>query len=579
MPGKVNRSGYFVKNTALTFEASHYLATLPHQDPVYFLIRFHCRLFAVWTEKVADGKANARMHAYTDTRIHLLAALLVLLSLFLNLGIQPVYLEEPRRATIAMEMEENGNFIVPTQFGEFYYKKPPVFNWVVWASAKLMGGYSSWALRLPTALSVIFIALLLFGLGRRYVNPEFGWLSALLFPISGGLYFYFSLLGEIDLFYTFITFAGFAALFHYQQRRRYGLMFLLVYALAAVGTLTKGLPSVLFLGLSIVAWLWYEGELKRLLSPAHLGGILVYGLLVGGYLLAYHQYNDIGNYLRMMVAESSERTIAENGLLKLLEHLLMFPLDTIKDLLPGGLLLLFAIRKDLRSLLLRNKLLTFATLMFMVNVLPYWVSPGARQRYIYMLYPFLLMIGLYAWQNRKEVKAWRFRIFRILSGILIGGLAVGSLAIPFIPGLDFLNYRWPLAITGFLAGASVFYFYLQQPGRTLIFLILATAVGRLLFDFTVLPQRAHESDAQRDVGIAQAVDEIVGDTPLYLYEDARISFSAIFYLNQIRGKTLRRNDEREEGAFYIALPEQFPGAEVLYEIPYNEEVYGVVKYR
>ena len=520
------------------------------------------------------------MHRYTDTPIHLLrlASLLALFSLFLNLGVQPVYLEEPRRATIAMEMEENGNFIVPTQFGEFYYKKPPVFNWVVWASAKVMGGYTSWALRLPTVLSAIFTSLLLFGLGRRYVNPEFGWLSALLFPISGGLYFYFSLLGEIDLFYTFVTFAGFAALFHFQQQGRYGLMFIITYVLAAVGTLTKGLPSVLFLGLSMLAWLWYEGELKRLLSLAHLAGILAFSALVGGYLLAYHQYNDIGNYLRMMVAESSERTVAENGLLKLVEHLFMFPLDTIKDLLPGGLLLLFAIRPGLRSLLLRNKLLTFAALMFLVNVLPYWISPGARQRYIYMLYPFLLMIGLYAWQHREEVKAWRFRAFRILSGVLIGALALGCLAIPFIPGLDFLNYRWPLAIVGFLAGAAVFYRYLHQPQWTLILLILATAVGRLLFDLTVLPQRAHVSDAQMDIEIAQAVDEIAGDTPLYLYQDARISFSAIFYLNQIRGRTLRRNYELEKGAFYIALPEQFPEEEVLYEIPYNDEVYGVVRY-
>ncbi|MCO6475635.1 MAG: glycosyltransferase family 39 protein [Phaeodactylibacter sp.] len=519
------------------------------------------------------------MHQYAYTRILLFTALLALLGLFLNLGVQPVYLEEPRRATIAMEMEENGNFIVPTQFGEFYYKKPPVFNWVVWTSAKVTGGYTAWALRLPTVLSIIFTSVLLFWLGRRYVNPEFGWLSALLFPISGGLYFYFSLLGEIDLFYTLVTFAGFATLFHFQQQGRYRWMFFLTYALAAVGTLTKGLPSVLFLGLSVLAWLWWEGELKRLLSLAHLAGILVYGALVGGYLLAYHQYNDIGNYLQMMVAESSERTVAENGLLKLLEHIFMFPLDTIKDLLPGGLLLLFAIRRDVRSLLLRNKLLTFVALMFLVNVLPYWISPGARQRYIYMLYPFLLMIGLYAYQHREEVKAWRFRAFRILSGILVGAVALGSLAIPFIPGLEFLNYRWPLALGGFLAGAAVFYFYLRQPQRTLILLILATAVARLLFDFTVLPQRAHESDAQVDIEIARAVDEIVGDTPLYLYQGARISFSAIFYLNQIRGKTLRRNYELEKGAYYIALPEQFPGEEVLYEIPYNEEVYGVVKYK
>lgn len=548
----------------------------PNPGGRFYCISMHFHIFPCF------GPApytNTPMHQYTNTPIHILTTLLALLSLFLNLGVQPVYLEEPRRATIAMEMEENGNFIVPTQFGEFYYKKPPVFNWVVWASARVTGGYTAWALRLPTVLSIIFTSLLLFALGRRYVNPEFGWLSALLFPISGGLYFYFSLLGEIDLFYSFVTFAGFAALFHFQQQGRYGLMFLATYALAAVGTLTKGLPSVLFLGLSVLAWLWWEGEWKRLLSLAHLAGILIYGALVGGYLLAYHQYNDIGNYLRMMVEESGDRTVAESGLLRLLEHLLTFPLDTVKDLLPGGLVLLFAIRRDLRSLLLRNKLLTFAALMFLVNVLPYWLSPGARQRYIYMLYPFLLMIGLYAWQHREEVKAWRFRAFRALSGVLIGGLALGSLALPFVPGLDFLDYRWLLALSGFLAGVALFYFYLRHPQQALLFLILATVAGRLLFGLTVLPQRAHASGAQKDREVAQAVSDIVGDAPLYLYQDTRISFTAIFYLNQIRGKTLLRNDELEAGSYYIALPEQFPGEKVLYEIPYNGVVYGVMRHR
>ncbi len=519
-----------------------------------------------------------RMHEPTNTRLLYLATLLILLSLFLNLGVQPVYLEEPRRATIAMEMEENGNFIVPTQFGEYYYKKPPVFNWVVWASAQLMGGYTPWALRLPTVLSVVFTSLLLYGLGRRYVGQEFGWLSALLFPISGGLYFYFSLLGEIDLFYTLVTFASFATLFHFQQQGRYGLMFTTTYFLAAVGTLTKGLPSVLFLGLSVLAWLWYTGELRRLFSLAHLAGILVYGGLVGGYLLAYHQYNDIGNYLQVMVAQSSERTVAENSLLKFLEHLLMFPLNTIKDLLPGGLLLIFAIRKGLRSLLLRNKLLTFAVVIFLANVVVYWISPGSRQRYIYMLYPFLLMIGLYAYQHREEVKAWRFRAFRILSGVLIGAMALGCLALPFIPELAFLDYRLPLAIGGFAAAAALFYFYWRQPRYSLLLLILATVLARLLFNFTVLPQRAYQSDAQQDEEIARQLGQLAGESPVYLYEDSRISFGVIFHLNRIRNKALRRNYEKVPGAYYIAPPEAFPRSEVLLRIPYDGDEYGVVRY-
>ena len=63
-----------------------------------------------------------------------ICALLLLLGLFLNLGIQPIFLEEPRRSFIAFELLHNNNFWVPTELGEHYYKKPPFFNWVLLAS-------------------------------------------------------------------------------------------------------------------------------------------------------------------------------------------------------------------------------------------------------------------------------------------------------------------------------------------------------------------------------------------------------------------------------------------------------------
>ena len=136
----------------------------------------------------------------------LLAATIILaIGLLLNLGVQPLYLEEPRRCMIAMEMLENGNWLVPTELGDFYYKKPPVYNWMLMISALSFGGFSELALRLPTVLSAVAVSVLMFFLGRKYVDWRFGWITALLFPLSGGILFYFSILAEIDLFYSFVT--------------------------------------------------------------------------------------------------------------------------------------------------------------------------------------------------------------------------------------------------------------------------------------------------------------------------------------------------------------------------------------
>ena len=242
--------------------------------------------------------------------------------------------EELRRATIAMEMEENGNLLCLRSLAGFTIRSPGVqLGGVV--SAKVMGGYSAWALRLPTVLSILLRRFCSSGWGAGMSTRSLAG-CLLLFPISGGLYFYFSLLGEIDLFYTFITRA------------------LLPFSLSAAGAMRDDVPHYLyfgssghadqraalssFLGLSVLAWLWYEGSLKRLISLAHLSGILAYGSLWWAatcWLIINH--NAIGNCLQMMVAESSRAYGGGKLPMKLVEHLFMFPLDAVKRPLPCSL--------------------------------------------------------------------------------------------------------------------------------------------------------------------------------------------------------------------------------------------------
>ena len=50
--------------------------------------------------------------------------------------------EESRRAVVTMEMIFTDHYLAPTLHGLPYYNKPPVFNWVVWASSRLVGGYN-----------------------------------------------------------------------------------------------------------------------------------------------------------------------------------------------------------------------------------------------------------------------------------------------------------------------------------------------------------------------------------------------------------------------------------------------------
>src|SRR5213083_3266504 len=67
--------------------------------------------------------------------------------------------EEGRRILPAIRMLETGNYIVP-QVGSYpYYRKPPLVNWVVAASFKVFGMRNEWTARLPSALSVLAVAV------------------------------------------------------------------------------------------------------------------------------------------------------------------------------------------------------------------------------------------------------------------------------------------------------------------------------------------------------------------------------------------------------------------------------------
>lgn len=478
-------------------------------------------------------------------------ALLAVVALFLNLGVQPLFMEEPRRVMVAMEMWFNQDLIVPRQLGEYYYKKPPFFNWVLLFIVRIWGDYSEWVLRVPTVLSTLAIGGLSFWMGRRYVNAEFGWLAGLLFVLSVDILFSFSMLAEIDLFYSLVTYAAILGIFHFYQTERFYLLFVVAYSLTAIGVLTKGAPSVVFTGISLVVFLLAQKRWRLLFSLPHILGGLLFLAIVGGYLWIYSQRADLWPFLQTQFGESSERTVAEQGFWPLVKHLFIFPLDTLKNLLPASLFLLFLVRRDAWRLIGSNPFIYFSGLMFLANFLPYWLAPGARQRYIYMLFPFAINVLAYAYQHRKELAVWRTKAFYIFCGVLLSVLFLASLALPFIPDFQFLPYRYALApIFGLILGALLSGFY-RRRDLALYWLMLALIAGRLIFDVTVLPQRAHRSGAQADRALAGEIHRIVGEEDVHLYCFQRISFTTVIYLNKLRGRPLERLQEKNTEDFFI----------------------------
>ena len=57
--------------------------------------------------------------------------LLLIPALFINLGMSPLIADEATRGMVAFEMQQSGELITPTIHGEYYYNKPPLYNWIL----------------------------------------------------------------------------------------------------------------------------------------------------------------------------------------------------------------------------------------------------------------------------------------------------------------------------------------------------------------------------------------------------------------------------------------------------------------
>lgn len=195
-----------------------------------------------------------------------------LIGLFGWLGYMPVdnRSDEARRGLVALEMVLSGNYIVPTLNGAPYLNKPPLFNWLIALSFQFFGRFDSLALRMPMALSWVGYTLTIFAFVRRATgNTTLAVRVSLMVALCARIWFYETLLGLIDLTFSWVIFTLLSCLHTFDRRGHYGWLYVSVYGLGAGAFLMKGLPAFVFVGLSLGVWFGATGRWRRLLHPAH----------------------------------------------------------------------------------------------------------------------------------------------------------------------------------------------------------------------------------------------------------------------------------------------------------------------
>lgn len=498
----------------------------------------------------------------------------LMFAFFYQLGIYPLFLEEPRRGLIALEMMLQDNLWVPTQTGDLYFRKPPLYNWALVAAYRVFG-VTEFATRFFSVLSHMLLGGVTYLFSRKYLTNQAAILVALSYLLSVDILVYFSALGEIDLFYALITSSSIFLIFHCGEKGRFYTLFITVYVLTALGFLTKGLSSLPFTAISLLVYFIWKRDFKRLLSLAHFSGIIVFSALLFSYFYKYSQYEDVSGWWNTLYSESADKA-AGGGIVAWLNHLISFPLDTLKNLIPGTLVLPLLFSKKVLRELKGNRLVWFALLIFIFNFLIYWFSTEGRSRYVYPIFPFacVVLIAVYL----QSDKVWKQKYLKYTAFILLGILTLGFAAIPFLGGLEEIDGLWVISIVGVLLLAVLIVCLSRQLIRPYLVILGLLVVLRLGFSAIVPQSREKTTGAARDKALGIELAELTKGERLRRLGDVRISLTVVFYLERERGSVLNQVNNFEEG-FYLCYASDLPEShKVIREFDYRGEPIFLIEY-
>ncbi len=314
--------------------------------------------------------------------------LLFMLSCVLNMWLFPLHQEEPRRAIIALEMIFRKNFWQPTVLMVPYFLKPPLQNLLIAAASLFSPKFvSELTVRLPSLLSGAVLAFSIFYFLEDFIGKKRAFYASLI-TMTFAEFMYCAVQGEPDMLFATFVFLSVGTFIKFYKKNLLVASFL-GFLFTSLALLTKGLPAVYFFLAAVAVILWCDEGLKRLISFQFLLGIA--GLAP---FIAWLYKVPTGKALKALIAETAKRTAVESKILHFLMYIPKFPLLLLIATAPWSLLLIYYLLKDknlsgIKLKLFGNKTARLFTLLAIVELLPFILSPGTRARYLLPALPFI----------------------------------------------------------------------------------------------------------------------------------------------------------------------------------------------
>lgn len=483
-------------------------------------------------------KTNRRTTKERDTTFIVLAVLLSFPAFFINLGIHPFIEDESIRALVALEMDMNGNYFFPTLGGVPYFAKPPLYNWILLLFSKIFGGLNEWTTRIPTVLFLYgFVAYIYHTHKRANYSSRFSIIVSLLFLTCGRILFWDSFLGLIDVFFSWIMYAMIVEMYFNWKKESFWWFYGLSYFLLSVGFLLKGFPAILFFGLTLV-WIIYldRSLLKRIFCLPHLVSLIIPLALIGGYYLIYNQSGEVENSVSGLLDQATRRTIIRYDLVDVIKHIFLYPFENLYHFLPWSLLVFGLLLKKSRNEVFTDPFVLFCSGAFLINLVPYWLSPEVFPRYILMLVPLIftcLYRILHLLEEGKSPSLFYQRLF-----VLMGIGSVVFLAVALLNEKTVLIRYSQLKGGLCLMALVILAWFLVKNNKKVLVLINMLLILRIAFNLFVLPIRTIEDKGLVAKNDALRLVEKYGHQEIRMFEESIRDYTTIFHIEKTIRKTI-----------------------------------------
>lgn len=208
--------------------------------------------------------------------------------------------DEINFAEASREMLATGNYAIPQIGFEPFWEKPPLFFWLQVICMKAFG-VNEFAARFPNAVCGVLTLVLLFRLGKKIVNEQFGWMWVLMYAGSLLPQLYFKS-GIIDPWFNLFIFLSVyqLALYSDASAARPIKRILLAGLFTGLAVMTKGPVALLIVGLCYGVFA-ISTRFKNFMKPLHILLFLIVAALAGGVwfvaLLANGQQHIISEFI------------------------------------------------------------------------------------------------------------------------------------------------------------------------------------------------------------------------------------------------------------------------------------------